>query len=69
MSTALLYYSVVGIDMAVNESQFVESTAPSGAPETTAMTSDRYCRQCTEIALAYDPSAGRARCRSCGELA
>jgi ribosomal protein S27E len=65
MSTGLLYVSVVGIDMAVNESRTVESTAPA-AP---TMTSDRYCRHCSEIALAYDPSAGQARCRSCGELA
>jgi len=69
MSTALLYASVLGIDMAVNESQFAESTAPSTGSDAPTMTSDRYCRHCTEIALAYDPSAGRARCRSCGELA
>ena len=55
--------------MAVNESRGVESTIPSAGLETAEMTSDRYCRHCTEIALAYDPSAGRARCRSCGELA
>ena len=30
---------------------------------------DRCCRNCREAALAFDPSAGRARCRSCGELA
>ena len=69
MSTVLLYLSVVRIHMAVNESHFVESTAPSTATDTPTMTSDRYCRHCTEIALAYDPSADRARCRSCGELA
>jgi len=55
--------------MAVNESRFAESTAPSTGSEAPTMTSDRYCRHCTEIALAYDPSADRARCRSCGELA
>ncbi|MFC6756335.1 MULTISPECIES: hypothetical protein [Haloarcula] len=55
--------------MAVNESRTVESTVPSAGPDTSAMTSDRYCRHCTEIALAYDPAANRARCRSCGELA
>ena len=69
MSTVLLYVSVVGVDMAVNESRTVESIAPSAGHETPTMTSDRYCRHCTEIALAYDPSANRARCRSCGELA
>jgi len=65
MSKALLCSSVVGIVMAVNESHAVESTAP----ETPTMTSDRYCRHCSEIALVYDPSANQARCRSCGELA
>ncbi|MBX0322224.1 hypothetical protein EGH21_04160 [Halomicroarcula sp. F13] len=30
---------------------------------------DRYCRHCREIALVFDPSAGRPRCRTCGELA
>ncbi|MBX0350114.1 hypothetical protein [Haloarcula pellucida] len=30
---------------------------------------DRYCRYCREIALAFDPAAGRPRCRTCGELA
>lgn len=69
MSTVLLYTSVVGSDMAVNESRTVESTVPATTHETPTMTSDRYCRHCTEIALAYDPSASRARCRSCGELA
>ena len=29
---------------------------------------DRYCGACSAIALAYDPAAGRARCRSCGTL-
>ncbi|MFC7020819.1 MULTISPECIES: hypothetical protein [Haloarcula] len=29
---------------------------------------DRYCRHCEAIGLAYDPTAGRARCRSCGSL-
>ena len=69
MSIAFLYVSVMRIHMAVNESHFVESTTPSTATDTLTMTSDRYCRHCTEIALAYDPSANRARCRSCGELA
>jgi len=69
MSKALLYPPVVRIHMAVNESRFVESTAPSTGSDAPTMTSDRYCRHCTEIALAFDPSAGRARCRSCGELA
>ncbi|MBX0286409.1 hypothetical protein [Haloarcula salinisoli] len=55
--------------MAVNESHTVESTVPPTAPDTPTMTSDRYCRHCSEIALAYDPAANRARCRSCGELA
>jgi len=55
--------------MAVHESRTVESTVPATAHETPTMTSDRYCRHCTEIALAYDPSADRARCRACGELA
>ena len=65
MSTALLYNSVVGVDMAVNESHAAASTIA----DSPTMTSDRYCRHCTDIALAYDPSAGRARCRSCGKLA
>jgi len=69
MSTGLLYVSVVGVDMAVNESRTVESTAPATGHEAPTMTSDRYCRHCSEIALAYDPSASQARCRSCGELA
>jgi hypothetical protein len=69
MSTALFRVSVVGVDMAVNESHAVESTTLSAATETAEMSSDRYCRYCREIALAYDPSANRARCRSCGELA
>ncbi|WP_262175211.1 hypothetical protein [Haloarcula laminariae] len=55
--------------MAVHESHAVESTVPSVASGTAEMTGDRYCRHCSEIALAYDPSADRARCRSCGELA
>ncbi|WP_277540038.1 hypothetical protein [Haloarcula laminariae] len=55
--------------MAVHESHAVESTVPSVASRTAEMTGDRYCRHCSEIALAYDPSADRARCRSCGELA
>jgi len=33
------------------------------------LSEDRYCHHCREIALAYDPTAGGARCRSCGELA
>ena len=72
MFKAVLYTSVVAVHMAVNESHTVESTAPAtaGAAEASpTMTSDRYCRHCTEIALAYDPSADRARCRACGELA
>jgi len=69
MSKEFLYHSVVGIDMAVNESRTAESTVPSTAPDTPTMTSDRYCRHCSEIALVYDPSANQARCRSCGELA
>ena len=68
MSTALLYQSVVAVGMAVNKSHTAESAVPSAGHETATMTSDRYCRHCTEIALVYDPSAGRARCRSCGEL-
>jgi len=55
--------------MAVNESRTAESTALSTASDSPTMTSDRYCRHCTEIALAYDPSASQARCRACGELA
>ncbi|MDS0280848.1 hypothetical protein [Haloarcula onubensis] len=54
--------------MAVNESRAVESTALATGHEAPTMTSDRYCRHCSEIALAYDPSASRARCRACGEL-
>ena len=69
MSIALLCVSVLCSHMAVNESRAVESTALSAAPGTAEMTSDRYCRHCSEIALAYDPSANQARCRSCGELA
>ena len=61
--------SVVGVDMAVNDSGNVESTAPATGHEAPTMTSDRYCRHCSEIALAYDPAASQARCRSCGELA
>jgi ribosomal protein S27E len=30
---------------------------------------DRHCPNCRDVALAFDPAAGRARCRSCGELA
>jgi ribosomal protein S27E len=30
--------------------------------------SDRYCRNCNDVALAYDPTAERPRCRSCGKL-
>jgi len=60
MSTAFLYHPMVAIHMAVNESH---------AADTALMTSDRYCRHCCEIALAYDPAAGTARCRACGELA
>ena len=33
------------------------------------LSDDRYCHHCRKIALAYDPTAGQARCRSCGELA
>ncbi|MFC7250699.1 hypothetical protein ACFQJ5_12730 [Halomicroarcula sp. GCM10025324] len=29
---------------------------------------DRYCRHCDTIGLAFDPAAGRARCRFCGSL-
>ncbi|WP_161625174.1 hypothetical protein [Halosimplex carlsbadense] len=29
--------------------------------------SDRGCPHCGDVALAFDPSADRARCRSCGE--
>ncbi|QLH80262.1 hypothetical protein [Halosimplex pelagicum] len=31
--------------------------------------SDRGCPHCGDVALAFDPSADRARCRSCGEAA
>jgi hypothetical protein len=55
--------------MAVNDSQ-TASAAVAGAPGTDrGMSSDRYCRHCHEIALAYDPGVDAARCRSCGELA
>jgi len=30
---------------------------------------DRGCPHCGEVALAFDPVARRARCRSCGEQA
>lgn len=30
--------------------------------------SDRYCRHCNDVALAYDPNSERPRCRSCGKL-
>jgi len=36
---------------------------------TGGLSDDRYCHHCRKIALAYDPTAGQARCRSCGELA
>jgi len=65
MSTALLYNVMLSVHMAVNESH--ATGGPAASP--TQMTEDRYCRHCTEIALAYDPSANKARCRSCGELA
>ncbi|MDS0260705.1 hypothetical protein NDI56_14960 [Haloarcula sp. S1CR25-12] len=53
--------------MAVNESHTMSAgVADTGSAE---MTSDRYCRHCAEIALVYDTTASRARCRSCGELA
>jgi len=55
--------------MAVNEFK-TTSTAGAGAESASLqLTDDRYCRHCSEIALAYDPDASRARCRSCGELA
>jgi len=66
MSKALLYQSVVGIHMAVNESHTLSAGVADAGP--IEMTSDRYCRHCSEIALAYDPASDRARCRSCGEL-
>ncbi|WP_436928422.1 hypothetical protein [Halosimplex halobium] len=31
--------------------------------------SDRGCPHCGDVALAFDPGTGRARCRSCGEAA
>ena len=54
--------------MAVNEFNMT-STAGAGTESASLLTDDRYCRHCSEIALAYDPDASRARCRSCGELA
>jgi hypothetical protein len=54
--------------MAVNDSK--SAAAVGGGPSSEArMTGDRYCRHCSEIALAYDPAVDGPRCRSCGELA
>jgi hypothetical protein len=50
--------------MAVNDSHTTEPIAgmePGGLD-------DRYCRHCGEIALAYDLTAGKPRCRACNEL-
>jgi hypothetical protein len=55
--------------MAVNDSHTASLTVGNESGGSGALTDDRYCRACSEIALAYDPSANRARCRSCGELA
>ena len=60
---------MVSIHMSVNE---IQSTSAAGAGTESApfrIVDDRYCRHCGEIALAYDPDASSARCRSCGELA
>ncbi len=55
--------------MSVNDSH-TPSAAGAGEPShLTHLADDRYCTHCREIALAYDPSSDRARCRSCGELA
>jgi len=64
MFKVFLCHSTVGVHMAVHESR----TAAPTVTNTPEMTSDRYCRHCSEIALAYDPASDQARCRSCGEL-
>ncbi|WP_167837399.1 TFIIB-type zinc ribbon-containing protein [Halosimplex halophilum] len=43
----------------------VERTA--GASLTFRGEGDRGCPNCGEVALAFDPGTGRARCRACGE--
>jgi len=56
--------------MSVNQSHDGEARAFEAADNLGGgLSDDRYCHHCREIALAYDPTAGRARCRSCGELA
>lgn len=55
--------------MAVNEFQTTSTVDAGTESASLQLTDDRYCSHCSEIALAYDPDASRARCRSCGELA
>jgi hypothetical protein len=51
--------------MAVDD---LRTTSMGGVGVASALTDDRYCGHCGEIALAYDPDAGRPRCRCCDQL-
>jgi hypothetical protein len=51
--------------MAVNNSHTSTASITGMEP---AGPDDRYCRHCGEIALAYDPTAGKPRCRACNQL-
>jgi len=66
MYTVLLYLRLLSVIMAVDE---LHNASAGGVRPESALTDDRYCRHCGEIALAYDPDAGRARCRCCDQLA
>lgn len=55
--------------MAANEFNPTSTAGVGTESVSLQLTDDRYCRHCSEIALAYDPDASRARCRACGELA
>jgi len=58
LSRKNLYHHAINPHMLVHEGNTHSYTTGS----------DRYCRHCNDVALAYDPSADRPRCRSCGKL-
>ncbi|WP_459194413.1 hypothetical protein [Halosimplex sp. J119] len=52
--------------MSKSESSRPSSPGISGGRLSFRADGDRGCPNCGEIALAFDPSAERARCRACG---